>query len=226
MQVLLIEDDPMVRKVQRHFLKKIEGVEVVGEAENGVIGIKQLMQLKPDLILLDLFMPVQDGMKTLQQIRELAISVDVIVVTAGNDMLIIERMMRLGIFDYIVKPFSFERIKQSILRYSHYKKQITLQAKVTQQVLDQLLHPICETSHDWGFLPKGLNSHTLAKIICYLEGQSEGATAVEVAQAIGVARVTARRYLDYLEKQHRVRIDSHYGRVGRPVNQYFPVKQL
>jgi len=49
----------------------------------------------------------------------------------------------------------------------------------------------------------------------------DGASAEEVASGIGIARVTARRYLDYLEKQEEITMDVHYGGIGRPINYYF-----
>ncbi|MBQ0140004.1 MAG: response regulator [Kurthia sp.] len=219
-RVLLIEDDPMIRKVHSQFISKIEGVEVVGEAENGLAGMKQLIQLKPDIILLDIFMPIQNGIETLQQIRDLEIAVDIVVITAANDMYSIEKIIRLGVFDYILKPFSFERMKQTFSRFIHYKNHFTAHSKLTQQELDRLLHPICEEANYQEILPKGLNRNTLSKILQYIEEQTHGVTAIEVAVGIGMARVTARRYLDYLEKQNKVRIESQYGGVGRPINQY------
>lgn len=74
-------------------------------------------------------------------------------------------------------------------------------------------------------LPKGLNKATLDKVLQFVEQKEEGASAEEVANAIGVARVTARRYLDFLEKQSFIEMDSVYGSVGRPVNKYFFIKK-
>ncbi len=59
--VLLIEDDPMVREVNRQFIEKVAGFEVIGQASNGVEGIEQICSLQPDLVFMDIFMPEQDG---------------------------------------------------------------------------------------------------------------------------------------------------------------------
>lgn len=69
-------------------------------------------------------------------------------------------------------------------------------------------------------LPKGLNMFTLNEISSYLNNETDPKSAEEVANAIGIARVTARRYLDYLEKKGAIRLDVQYGSIGRPVNRY------
>lgn len=218
--VVLIEDDPMVRQVNRQFLEQIEGIRIVGVAKDGIEGVEQLKTLAPDVALMDIFMPEQDGIKTLQQIRDQGLPVDVIAVTAANDMKTIEKMLQLGVYDYIMKPFTFDRMKQTIQQYLAYKAYITKKEALNQGELDQLLHPTRETDHYHDALPKGLNGATLQKIIQFIGEQTGAVTAIEVAQGVGLARVTARRYLDYLEKQRQVVIDIQYGGVGRPVNQY------
>lgn len=218
--VVLIEDDPMVCQVNRQFLEQIEGIRIVGVAKDGIEGVEQLKTLAPDVALMDIFMPEQDGIKTLQQIRDQGLPVDVIAVTAANDMKTIEKMLQLGVYDYIMKPFTFDRMKQTIQQYLAYKAYITKKEALNQDELDQLLHPTRETDHYHDALPKGLNGATLQKIIQFIGEQKGAVTAIEVAQGVGLARVTARRYLDYLEKQRQVVIDIQYGGVGRPVNQY------
>ena len=88
-QVLLVEDDPMVRQVNRQFIEQVPGYHLIGTAKNGVEGIQQIKQLKPDLVFMDIFMPEQDGIETLTKIREKGLKVDVIAVTAANDMMTI-----------------------------------------------------------------------------------------------------------------------------------------
>jgi two-component system response regulator DctR len=69
-------------------------------------------------------------------------------------------------------------------------------------------------------LPKGLHEVTLHKILTYLTNQSDPVSAENVASSVGIARVTARRYLEHLEREGKLEIDIQYGGVGRPVNKY------
>ena len=70
-------------------------------------------------------------------------------------------------------------------------------------------------------MPKGFNRATLEKVLNFLKESKNGASADEVAAGIGVARVTARRYLDFMEKRNLIKVDIQYGNIGRPINQYF-----
>ncbi len=219
-QVLLIEDDPMVRQVNRQFIEQVPGYSLIGTAKNGMEGIQQIKQLKPDLVFMDIFMPEQDGIETLKKIREKGLKVDVIAVTAANDMKTIQKMLQLGVFDYIMKPFSFERMKHTLQNYRQYKNKMEEKSEMTQKELDVLLHHQLKPHQPDIKLPKGLNASTLEKIVSFIGTQEQSVSAEEVANGVGLARVTARRYLDYLEKQNKVKIDIQYGGVGRPVNQY------
>jgi len=218
--VILIEDDPMIQQVNRQFIEKVNGFHVIGTAGNGIEGMKLVKQLKPDLVLMDIFMPEQNGMKTLQKLRESELNVDVITVTAATEMKTIRQILQLGVYDYIMKPFTFERMKQTLENYMHFKEKINRKKELTQVELDELIHPQYISIQEAKDLPKGLNGSTLDKIISYIKKQDMSISAEEVANGVGLARVTARRYLDYLEKQQKVVIDIQYGSVGRPVNQY------
>lgn len=226
-KILLIEDDPMVREVNRQFIERIEGFEIVGTAGNGVIGFQKIKELKPDVVLMDIFMPEQDGLETLRQIRREMVSVDVISVTAANDMATIQSILHLGVYDYIMKPFTFERMQQTLENYRQFKLKTQSAEDMTQQELDALIRKgrveeKAEVQSEVELeLPKGFNRSTLDKVLSYLKQCEDGASADEVASAIGVARVTARRYLDFMEKRQLIKVDVQYGGVGRPVNQYF-----
>lgn len=228
-QVLLIEDDPMVREVNRQFIERIGGFTLVGYAGNGIEGLKKVKELKPDLVFMDIFMPEQDGLVTLGKIREEHLAVDVIAVTAANDMPTIQRILHLGVYDYIMKPFTFERIEQTLKNYQVYKFKMRDMQDLTQQDLDHLMQRIPERQHapssnqkiEIEVLPKGFNRATLEKVLAYIEESKEAVSAEEVATYIGTARVTARRYLDFLEKQSKLKVDIQYGSVGRPIHRYY-----
>ncbi|WP_042352813.1 response regulator [Bacillus massiliigorillae] len=225
--VLLIEDDPMVREVNRQFIEKVKGYTVVGFASNGVEGISQIEKLKPNLVFMDIYMPEQDGLLTIEKIRGKKLPVDVITVTAANDMKTVQHVLQYGVFDYIMKPFTFERVKQSLDRYSDYKQRMDSEDGFTQKELDHIFHSqqSNEKEHPNDCLPKGLNPATLDKIVSYISSQTNPISAEEVSKGVGLARVTARRYLDYLEKQNKVEIIIQYGGIGRPVNQYVVVEE-
>lgn len=218
-RVVLIEDDLMVQEVNRQFIEKIEGFKVVGTAENGIAGMEMIRKLKPDLVIMDIYMPNQDGLETIKQLRLEGHKVDVIAITAASDMETVRKVLRQGAVDYIMKPFKFERIKKALEHYRTVRTQFTEKETLSQAELDEILFQ--KEAEETLELPKGLNSVTLKKVILFLTSNGKPASADEVAEGVGMARVTARRYLEYLEKCGKVSLDVQYGGVGRPVNRYF-----
>ncbi|PZE20421.1 response regulator [Paenibacillus xerothermodurans] len=229
-RVLLIEDDPMVQEVNRQFVERVKAFKVVGVAGSGVEGMRLLRELQPDLVILDIFMPLQDGIETLTQIRREQLSVDVMVISAAKDQHTIQRMLQNGAIDYIMKPFKFERVKQALDHYRNMKEMLENNSALSQHDLDRLLFGSASQAESTGpgpqdvgaiavQLPKGLQMVTMKQITAFLAHTRAPLSAEEVAEGVGIARVTARRYLEFLEKSGRVRIDLQYG-VGRPVHKY------
>jgi two-component system, CitB family, response regulator DctR len=220
-RVLLIEDDPMVQEVNRQFIEQVKGFTVIGVAANGVEGIQLIRELHPDLVIIDIYMPHKDGLETLKEIRSEGYEVDVIAITAASDIDTVRRVLQNGAFDYIMKPFKFERLKQALENYHSFRQALNEKESLTQKELDALLQTTePQTFEPSSKLPKGLNEVTLQKIARYLRKQTEPVSAEEVAEGVGIARVTARRYLEYLEKKGVVTLDVQYGGIGRPVNRY------
>ena len=220
-RVLLIEDDPMVQEVNRQMIEQVNGFAVVGLAGNGEEGLRLIEELHPDVAVIDIYMPQLDGLETLKEIRARGHEVDILAITAASDIETVRRVLQNGAFDYIMKPFKFERLKQALENYHSFRQTLNEKETLTQKELDALLQtaepqPLEPRSE----LPKGLNEVTLQKIVRYLRKQTEPVSAEEVAEGVGIARVTARRYLEYLEKRGEVVLDVQYGGIGRPVNRY------
>ncbi|ASV66563.1 response regulator [Cytobacillus sp. FSL W7-1323] len=218
-QVLLIEDDPMVQEVNKGFISKVKGFHVKAIANNGEEGIRLAKDFSPDLILLDVFMPKKDGLKVMYELRKQKLNAEVIVISAAKDKDTIKMMLQNGAIDYIMKPFKFDRMKQALEKFRQYRESLKNEGTMSQEQLDQLLYAEQVTKVEVD-LPKGLNEFTLKEVINYLTVQQQPQAAGEVASGIGIARVTARRYLDYLEKKGVIVLDIQYGGVGRPVNRY------
>ena len=226
-RILLIEDDPMICEINRQFIERLENFEIAATAKSGNEGLEKISQLNPDLIFMEMNLPSMDGIETLRAIRSNNLDVDVIPVTAVNDHTTVQTCIRLGVFDYIIKPYTFERVEQSLTHYLEWQTKLQPFDFFNQNQLDTLLKPFVvleasdEEQSEMTQLPKGFNKATLLKVLDYLKETDGGASSEEVATNIGVARVTARRYLDFLEKQQLIQVEIQYGNVGRPVNQYY-----
>ncbi|SEH42013.1 two-component system, CitB family, response regulator DctR [Halobacillus karajensis] len=218
MEVLLIEDDPMVQEVNRQFIERVPPFKVIDIASDGKEGVYLAEKLSPNLIILDIYMPSMDGMDTLKEIRKYAFDIDVIVITAAKDKEMVRSMFQNGVVDYIIKPFKFERLQQSLINYKTYHSKVSGEGVLQQEQVDGLIGRY--RKGEVKELPKGLNQQTLEQITHFLHQRGSSLSAEEVADGIGIARVTARRYLEYLQKIGEVEIEIQYGGVGRPVNRY------
>ncbi|MCL4424042.1 MAG: response regulator [Firmicutes bacterium] len=218
LRVLVVEDDPMVAEVNGDFVKGVSGFELAGVAHSGRAALEKIRQLEPDLVLLDVFLPDISGVETLREIRRLNLPVDVIMVTAAHDADTIQSLYRYGATDYIVKPFKYGRLKSALEHYARVRISFGKKAHLNQEDLDRLALSRAQPGRDP--LPKGLNEVTLKQIHEHLLNSPQALSAEEVAGAVGLARVTARRYLDYLEKSGKVSLELQYGSVGRPISRY------
>lgn len=220
LQVVLVEDDPMVQEVHRQFIEKIDGFIITGIASNGIDGMQLIKSCRPDLAIIDIYMPKLNGLEMLRELRSEEHSIDIIAITAASDIETVHKVLQQGAIDYIMKPFTFDRIKKSLENYKQYRLRLKEKKAFLQHELDQILFMNSVETREIPILPKGLNANTLTKIREYISKESSPVSAEEVAEKTGIARVTARRYLEYLEKEGKVKIYIQYGGVGRPVNRY------
>lgn len=112
--ILVADDEPNVRSLLSNILRK-EGYEVV-TAKNGPETLSVFRKSSPDLILLDVRMPLMDGIETFKQIRRENEEVLIIMMTAYGTVETAVQAMKMGAFDYLVKPFNLEEIKLMIIK--------------------------------------------------------------------------------------------------------------
>ena len=121
-KVLIVDDDPMVAMINEQYVCKNKQFKVAGSCRNGKEAIEFLEANPTDLVILDVYMPDMDGLETLKKIREKKISSEVIMVTAANDSGTLEETMHLGVLDYLIKPFAFERFQVALEKFISHKK--------------------------------------------------------------------------------------------------------
>ncbi len=113
MRALIVDDEPVARKVLREELELIEAVEVIEEAENGQQALAKISSLRPELVFLDIQMPVMGGFELLQRLNGGALPA-VVMVTAYDEHAI--RAFEAGAVDYLLKPISQARLLQAVER--------------------------------------------------------------------------------------------------------------
>lgn len=224
-EVLIVEDDLRIAEIQKLFIEKLEGFQTIGIASSYDEAKSFIEIMQPDLLLLDMYFPDMNGLDILKEIKQQSKQMDVIMITAAKEIEKVQEAIKIGIFDYIIKPVAFERFKQSLLRYQEYHIKLSELEKgnfpVTQQQVDKLLRKdMKEKERDQASLPKGIDRMTLEKVMVVLGKSSPGLTAEIVAKEIGVSRTTARRYLEHLMSEEKIDADLTYGTVGRPERVY------
>ncbi len=111
--VLVVDDLEMMRQAITEVLRN-NGIKVAGEAYNGRAAVQMYKTLKPDVVLLDIMMPVMDGLEALRRLKSLDPNARVIMCSSMSGQKYVLRAIQLGARDFIVKPFKPQRIVSSV----------------------------------------------------------------------------------------------------------------
>lgn len=218
-RVMIIEDDIAIAELHHRYLTQMGGFEVVGIATSRAEAEMQIDVLKPDLALLDVYLPDGTGLDILQTLRGNNQGCDVILITAARDVDTLQQAMRGGVVDYLLKPVMFPRLEAALRKYQDQQQQLEDLSALDQKVVDQMLTVNAQAEETAPRLPKGIDAVTLDKIRALFE-QTDSLTADDAGEKIGASRTTARRYLEYLISSGELEADLSYGNVGRPERWY------
>lgn len=127
-RVLIIDDEPIIRKGLTSIMNWGQlQCEICGEAADGVMGEEYILKLKPDIILTDIRMPKADGLTMIRRIKELSPKSKIIILTGYRDFNYVQEAIKLGAFDYLLKPTKIEEltevIKRTVQQLDNEKKQ-------------------------------------------------------------------------------------------------------
>ncbi|MDP9118181.1 MAG: response regulator [Actinomycetota bacterium] len=218
-RTLVVDDDYRVAHIHAASVERIDGFTCVGEAHSAAEARLAIADLKPDLLLLDVYLPDEDGLSLLRSLNVAGGStVDCILVTAARDVDTVRTAFRAGALRYLVKPFGFAQLREQLDSYRRWRQRIDSSGEADQATIDSL----------YGLLraPSTLGStrHQLAptprKILDAVRDATCAIGAAEVAEQVGISRPTAQRYLADLERTGIVELVLSYGATGRPVNRY------
>ena len=218
-KVLIVEDDPRVAMINEQYIKRNKNFEVVGKCQDGAAALAFLKENEVDLLVLDVYMPHMNGFETLRQIRSEQITVEAIMVTAANDRDSLEEALHLGIVDYLVKPFTFDRFQMALEKYIAQNNALKDIETLSQTSIDHIIDNTRKKSED--LFPKGIQERTLIIIMEYLNSnKGQWFTGDDIAAKVGLTGVTVRRYMNYLAESGRVVGEMNYETGGRPCMRY------
>lgn len=215
-QTVIVEDDPTISLLHRTFLARDNRFALARAFSNGHEALEWLLHHTADLIILDVYMPRMTGLELLRTLRMEGIGIDVIMVTAANDSKTVDALLKLGVTDYLVKPFAASRFQQALDTFCQHREAVS-HDNVSQQELDALFPSAAPASS----IPKGLQTRTLDRIrACLRQIPQAGATCETIADCSGFSTVTVRRYLTYLVSQGEAVTQVNYDTGGRPCMLY------
>jgi DNA-binding LytR/AlgR family response regulator len=138
LKTLIVDDEPVARKVLREELESLGGVDVIGEADNGVAALDQIAVRRPDLVLLDLQMPGMGGFEVIRQLRH-GVHLPVIVIVTAYDQYALEAFSA-GAIDYLLKPVGQDRLAEAIEKARRISGQEAVERLARlQEIADPLL---------------------------------------------------------------------------------------
>ena len=229
LRVLVVDDDFMVARVHRRFVERVPGFAVVGEARTGAEALDAVREHRPDLVLLDIYLPDMTGLEVLRALRADADPVDVLVVSAARDLDTVQEAYRGGAVQYLIKPFTAEAMRERLTEFQRRHRSVRAAAsggegEVGQRDVDALFGAGGAGRPRDAELPKGLTAQTLRLVGSALRDAASAEpptlSAAECAETVGLARVSVRRYLEHLVATGHAEVSLKYGRAGRPERRY------
>ena len=223
-RVMIVEDDFMVAKINRDLTHQVSGFQVVNVAGTAREALDALKSEAVDLMVLDVYLPDRTGVELLKTLRRDALPVDVVMITAAHDAPTVEECMRYGIFDYIIKPFSFDRYKACLINYRKQKASISRQKTLSQERVNEFTG-FRDGGPSRDVYPKGIQEQTLRRIEETLGTLAPSFTIDDLMAALPLSRATHRRYLAFLADSGVLEKSLAYRKVGRPTVLYALIRK-
>ena len=213
--VLIVDDDFMVAEIHRRFVEQVDGFRSVGVARTGTEALTAVRDMRPHLMLLDVYLPDMTGLEVLQRLRSDGDLVGVIMITAARELDTVKGALDGGAADYLIKPFEFPQFKSKLEAFAARADALESAGGIDQTLVDSLFGRPGGTAQA---LPKGLGAETGQLVLDAVRGAGE-VSAAECADLVGISRVSARRYLEHYLSAGALELRLQYG-AGRPERRY------
>jgi len=220
-RTLVVDDDFRVARIHAAFVERTDGFEVAGVAHGAEQAMAVMDEVRPDLVLMDVFLPDGDGIGVVRGFAERQEHPDFIIITAARDVSTVRAAMQVGAVHYLVKPFGYQALRDRLVSYRDLRtKMAALGQEADQSEVDALFGLLRGPASLPSEPPKGHSAPTLELVRNAVRAARGDVSAAEVAEQVGVSRPTAQRYLSYLAQHGVVRLQLKYGTTGRPEHRY------
>ncbi|TFC49260.1 response regulator [Cryobacterium sp. TMT1-21] len=217
--VLVVDDDFMVARAHERVVLQQPGFRVVGVAHSGAEALQLITELRPCLVLLDIYLPDMTGLDVIRRAREADHDVDFLVLSAAREAETIGAALQGGIVSYLLKPFKITELQSRLHGYAERRRLLTRPGQISQSDLDQALGATGSVAVIPP-LPKGLSKETASLVEYTLVDSETDVAASECAETLGLSRVVARKYLEHFVHTGQAGVTLRYGQAGRPQRRY------
>lgn len=218
---LIVEDEPMLAELLVDTIKQFPPFEVIGIAYNLESAKKLLRLYQPQLTLLDNFLPDGKGLDLIRHTVNSHYKGRIIFITADNHMDTISEALRMGVFDYLLKPVHYQRLQHTLERFARYRSSLRSSEQASQNHVDALFNiQAKEHAENAGSPLRGIDECTFNRVLQLFADPETVHTADTLARILGSSKTTARRYLEQGVKTDFLEAEISYGKVGRPERIY------
>lgn len=225
-RTLVVDDDFRVAHIHAASIERIDGFVCIGQAHTAADARAKILESAPDLLILDIYLPDQDGLSLLRSLTGEGAAPDCIFITAARDLESVRAAMGLGAMYYLVKPFGFAQLRDKLETYRRWRTEVANQPpgnEADQSRVDALYDMFRGSGGQSG--AARLLPPTMAKILRAVQAADGPIGASAIAAQLGISRPTAQRYLTELHRRGALELDLEYGSTGRPVNLYHAVRR-
>ncbi|WP_411107512.1 response regulator [Streptomyces sp. cmx-4-9] len=208
-----------VARINAAYVAKVPGFRVTAQAHSAAEALALLTSRPVDLILLDHYLPDENGLDLVRRLRQLGHRTDVIMVTAARDLATVQAAMRLGALQYLVKPFTFAGLRTRLEAYAALRRALEGGGEAEQSEVDRIFGALA-AARTPNELPKGHSPATADLVRQVLRAAAGPLSTQQIADLAGISRQTTQRYLKLLERSGRVTLALRYGETGRPEHRY------
>jgi two-component system response regulator NreC len=199
-RILIVDDHAILREGVRSLLATVPEMEVVGEAENGEDAVTEARRLKPDVVLMDIVMPLSDGLEATEKIHRELPDTKVLVLSMYDDEEVIRRAIRVGASGYVLKGSGSDDLVRAILQVS--QGGVPLHPTVAAKIVGDYVRQIDSGN---GPTDEAKNAALSPRELEVLRLIAEGHTNLEIAAQLGLSRKTVDNHRANIMRK----IDAH-----------------
>ncbi|EAM50566.1 regulatory protein, LuxR:Response regulator receiver [Crocosphaera watsonii WH 8501] len=198
MRILIVEDDPLMQLGLEQALGEHPNFEIVGQAEDGYIGVQKALELKPDLVVMDIGLPRLDGIAATKQIKEQLPDIHVVMLTSHTLQTEVVAALSSGADAYCIKGASLERLLAAI--EAAQDGATYLDPQIARLVLDNLKPPTSEPNQNISLL----SERELEVLKLIVEGKSNNQIAEDLYLSTNTIKTHVRGIMNKLAVDDRV----------------------